>query len=219
MAVLDPIETHQYTKGRLTDEAIGDDPVAQFTAWFDEAKSAGIVLPEAVSLATAELPSGKVSDRIVLMKSLEADGRFTVYSNWGCSHKAKDFATNPHVSLLFWWKEQERMVRVEGTGVRMSTEESQVYFQQRPRGSQIGAWVSQQSVPIASRKELDDKYEAFADKHPGNDPLPCPPYWGGIRITPERWEFWQGGSFRIHDRFQFTRAEPSEPWKRERICP
>ncbi|GMM51362.1 pyridoxamine-phosphate oxidase [Starmerella bacillaris] len=219
MSFIKPIETHQYTKGHLTENDIGNDPVEQFKIWFEDAKKAKIDLPEALSLATCELPSGKVSDRIVLMKGLDVDGKFSIYSNWGTSHKAKDLESNPNVSLMFWWKELERMVRVEGTATRMTREESEVYFQQRPRGSQIGAWTSKQSQPLESRAVLEEAYQKFADEHKDEDPLPCPPFWGGIKVEPARWEFWQGGSYRVHDRFEFTRATATDSWTKQRISP
>lgn len=217
MSIIPPQKTDQYGKFSLSKTEILQSPVEQFRSWFKAAQEAKVSIPEALNLATAELPSGKVSVRVVLMKELDAEGNFVIYSNWEHSRKASDVATNPNVSLCFWWKELERSVRVEGTASRMSREESDVYYQQRPRGSQVGAWASKQSQRLENREELEQAYRDIEKKFEGQEKLPCPPFWGGIRIKPERWEFWQGRTSRVHDRIEYTRS--GSDWDISRVSP
>lgn len=217
MSIIPPQETDQYEKSSLSKSDTLQSPVEQFRRWFKEAQEAKISIPEALNLATAELPSGRVSVRVVLMKELDAEGNFVIYSNWEHSRKASDVASNPNVSLSFWWRELERTVRVEGTAERMTREESEVYFQQRPRGSQIGAWASKQSQPLESREELEQAYKEVEKRFEGQEKLPCPPFWGGIRITPVRWEFWQGRTSRVHDRIAYTKS--GSGWEIGRVSP
>lgn len=217
MSLISPVETHQYTKDKLNFEDINQNPAEQFKTWFKQAQDANISLPEALSLATAELPSGRVSVRIVLMKELDKDGNLVIYSNWEDSRKAQDFKSNPNVGITFWWKELERTVRVEGKAVRMSKAESEPYFQSRPKASQIGATISRQSQPVEDREVIEQKFKAVEEKYANEDVLPCPEFWGGIRVIPERWEFWQGRRSRIHDRIEFSKD--GEGWKLQRINP
>lgn len=217
MSLITPQETNQYIKYKLSKKDMSPSPILQFHKWFEEAKKAGVTYPEALSLASAELPSGKVSVRTVLMKELDSNGQFVVYSNWEHSRKAQDLKSNPNVALSFWWKEIERCVRIEGTAKRMSREESQVYYQSRPLGSQIGAWASKQSQPIGSREELEEEYRKVQETAEGKDKLECPPFWGGIRVDPERIEFWQGRNSRVHDRVEYTKSE--DGWKMQRLNP
>lgn len=218
--MLHAVPTHQYTKGSLSEFDVDADPAVQFKCWFEEARVAGIPLAEAVSLATAELPSGRVSCRIVLLKELNSEGQFVVYSNWEHSRKAHDVASNPFVALTFWHKELERQIRIEGRAERMTEAESQAYYSSRPRGSQLGAWASHQSQPVESREELEHEVEDVSERFKDlpDDKIPIPPFWGGLKVTPETYEFWQGRPSRIHDRIQYVRDE-SGAWNRRRLSP
>jgi pyridoxamine 5'-phosphate oxidase len=158
--------------------------------------------------------------RFVYLKELDARG-FVIYSNWGTSHKAEDIASNPNASLAFWWKDLERQVRVEGKVERLSREESQVYYDTRVRGSRIGAWASRQSQKIDSRDVLEGWVKEEEEKFEGQDKIPCPEFWGGIRIVPDRMEFWQGRENRLHDRFEYVKkeGEGAEPGEISRLSP
>lgn len=183
-------------------------------------------VPETVTLSTAELPSGRVSSRMVYLKELDDKG-WVIYSNWGTSRKAKDVESNPYASLCFWWKPLERQVRVEGPCERLTLEESQIYYDTRARGSRIGAWASQQTsvlIPDGSagddgRAMLEQQVRDIEQKFEGVDKIPVPEFWGGLRVKPEMVEFWQGRDSRLHDRFRYTRDSAGEAWKIERLNP
>src|SRR5271170_986008 len=183
----------QYTRGSLdVDQLDPTDPIKTFTAWFEFARTSGLVTsPEAVTLSTAELPSGRISSRTVLMKQTDSRG-FVVYSNFQTSKKSRDLATNPRAALNFWWEQLERQVRVEGTTERLTPEESQGYANTRPRDSQLGAWASPQSSVIQNREELEAKVENVHERFQDDKEIPVPPFWGGLRIVPDLVEFWQG---------------------------
>jgi pyridoxamine 5'-phosphate oxidase len=216
----------QFTKGALEAPQLDANPLSQFHAWFDHAASKSsetntplVYQPETCTLSTASLPDGRVSARMVYLKELDSRG-FVVYSNWGTSRKAKDVESNPHASLTFWWHELERQVRVEGIVERLPAEQSQVYYDTRIRGSRIGAWASQQSCVLKDREELEQRVKDVEGRFEGQEKLPVPPFWGGIRIVPESMEFWQGRDSRLHDRFRYTRDEEAEGgWRRERLSP
>ena len=175
--------------------------------------------PETVCLSTASLPSGNVSARFVYLKELDSRG-FVIYSNWATSRKSEDVKSNPHASLTFWWHEQERQVRVEGPVERLTAEESQVYYDTRIRGSRIGAWASAQSTVLQGREELEKKVAEVEKRFEGKDRIPVPDFWGGMRVVPERVEFWQGRESRLHDRFQYTKDKGAESgWRIERLSP
>lgn len=146
-----------------------------------------------------------------------------IYSNWGTSQKARDVESNPQAALAFWWKDLERQVRVEGRVERLSTQESQVYFDTRVRGSRIGAWASRQSQKIEGREVLEGWVKDAESKFEGQERIPCPEFWGGIRVIPERMEFWQGRESRLHDRFEYVRKEQvkddEEEWEVSRLSP
>lgn len=150
------------------------------------------------------------------MKELDKDGSIIIYSNWGSSKKAKDVSTNKHVALTFFWKEFERQVRVEGTTERLSTEESQIYFDTRPRASRIGAWASPQSTVVDSREKLDEFVKEQEERFKNQEKIPCPPYWGGIRVKPLEWEFFQGRPNRVHDRFSYVKD--GQQWAIHRLA-
>lgn len=160
---------------------------------------------------------------MVYLKELDDRG-WVIYSNWGTSRKARDFESNPYASLCFWWKPLERQVRVEGPCERLTTQESQTYFDTRARGSRIGAWASQQSSILKpqgsgddGRRELENQVANITQRFEGKDDIPVPDFWGGLRVKPEMVEFWQGRESRLHDRFRYTRD--GEQWVVERLSP
>ncbi|KIW01372.1 pyridoxamine 5'-phosphate oxidase [Verruconis gallopava] len=215
----DSMQAGQFTKGELELKDLVPNPLDQFHAWFKQARAAGVSHPETVTMSTAELPSGRVSARVVYMKELDDRG-FVVFSNWGTSRKAADIATNPHAALTFWWQDLERQVRVEGRTERLTREESQIYYDTRIRGSRIGAWASRQSTVLRDRRELDEQVAAIEKRFESQDRIPVPDFWGGMRIVPDVMEFWQGRESRLHDRFRFTKDESSEHgWRVERLSP
>ena len=202
-----------YVQSLLTEEQVLRDPVAQFEKWFDEALKAQVSEPNAMSLSTVSA-DGKPSSRIVLIKQFDERG-FTWYTNYH-SDKGQQLQDNPNAALLFFWRELERQVRIEGTVVKTSAAESDEYFNVRPLLSRLSAIASQQSAPIASRAELEANYEAVAAVA-GETPA-RPEHWGGYRLQPERIEFWQGRRSRFHDRIVFTRGADGA-WSMERLQP
>jgi pyridoxamine 5'-phosphate oxidase len=215
----DPGHATQYTKGALDRADLLPSPTDQFHKWFQEAQEAKVYQPETVTFSTASLPSGKVSARMVYMKELDERG-FVIYSNWDTSRKASDVNSNPYAALTFWWRELERQVRVEGPVERLTSEESQVYYDTRIRGSRIGAWASQQSKAIEGREELEKRVGDVEARFGGKDEIPVPDFWGGLRVVPEAVEFWQGRPSRLHDRFRYEKVggEGGE-WKVQRLSP
>ncbi|ETN41830.1 pyridoxamine 5'-phosphate oxidase [Cyphellophora europaea CBS 101466] len=227
-----PTRAAQFKIGTLQRHDLSPSPFTQFHTWFTHPTLASTI-PETCTLSTASLPSGRVSARMVYLKELDSRG-FVVYSNWGTSAKSRDLAANPWASLTFWWKPLERQVRVEGRTERLTSEDSQRYFDTRARGSRIGAWASQQSEVLApvegegteegddddGRKMLEGWVREVEERFDGQDKIPVPPFWGGLRILPETVEFWQGRESRLHDRFRYTRMEENhEQWKIERLSP
>jgi len=206
----------------LDPAGLAADPFDQFAAWFAAAQSAGIPEPNAMTLATADA-AGAPSARTVLLKGLDAadqpDRGLVFYTNYG-SAKARDLAENPRAELNFHWDEQNcrvRTVRVAGTVQKVSAQETADYFRSRPRSSQIGAWCSHQSQVIDSRDVLETRRRELEAEHPGDGPLPAPPFWGGYRVTPTRFEFWQGQMSRLHDRFRYT--PDGSGWRIDRLSP
>lgn len=189
------------------------DPLTLFARWLDDARQdARITEPTAMVLATAE--NGQPSARVVLLKEMDAQG-FVFYSN-RLSHKGRELAANPLAALCFHWMPLHRQVRVRGRVQEVSDAEADAYFASRPRGSQIGAWASEQSAPLASREALMARVAGFEARFAGQD-VPRPPHWSGWRLVPEDIEFWQEGDFRLHDRFRFTRA--GDGWASQRLNP
>lgn len=194
---------------------IGDahDPLELFERWFNAARDHGIELPEAMALATAT-PDGHPSVRMVLLKDMGAEG-FTFFTNYE-SRKASELDANPWAALCFHWKELDRQVRVSGPVARVSEEESRDYFNTRPEGSKLGAWASDQSRPLSSRAELEERVEQVRRRFREAE-ISLPPHWGGYRLTPERIEFWQGRDDRLHDRIVFERD--GTEWRTVRLYP
>ncbi len=204
----------EYQQQTLHETEVAADPIAQFQKWFEQAVAAQVTYPEAMTLATAT-QDGKPSARIVLLKSVDARG-FSFFTNYE-SRKGCELTQNPHASLLFWWNELERQVRIEGRVERVSTQESEDYFRIRPRGSQIGAWASAQSEALPNRAALEERVRAF-EKQFGDGEVPRPTHWGGFRVMPHTIEFWQGRLNRLHDRIRY-RLQENGSWLLERLAP
>ena len=199
----------------LMDSELDPDPFAQFGRWFEEAKGVVKDLPEAMMLATASR-DGEVSVRSVLLKEFDHRG-FVFYTNYN-SRKAAQLHDNPRAAMAFWWPQLERQVRIEGCTVRVTEEESDAYFATRPRGSQLGAWASEQSKVIAGRGDLDARFAELSATY-REGPIPRPPHWGGYRVIPILFEFWQGRPDRLHDRFAYRLRSDSKDWVIERLSP
>jgi pyridoxamine 5'-phosphate oxidase len=202
-----------YELGELSEASADSDPLAQFTTWFNEALDHDILEPNAMTLATVNA-SGQPSARIVLIKGFDARG-IVWYTNYA-SRKGDELATNPKAALLFHWVALERQVRIEGTVSRVSEAESDAYFASRPYSSRIGAVASQQSRVIASAEALKAREDAAKAQYP--QAVPRPADWGGFRLQPHAWEFWQGRPSRLHDRLRYVQ-DAEGAWLRERLSP
>ena len=216
MSIRDNRREYQYAT--LRRKSLLDDPVALFNAWLDQAITADLPDPTAMTVATVS-SEGRPSQRMVLLKGCDTSG-FVFYTNLG-SRKAQELAGNPFASLHFSWLTLERQVMIEGHAKPLSRGEVLSYFETRPFSRQIGAWASRQSAPVESRSVLEDQYKnvsaRFAEGH-----VPTPDFWGGFRVAPQRIEFWQGGEHRLHDRFAYSRklqGGTTLHWDCERLSP
>lgn len=203
----------RYTKGGLADDELPDEPMPLFKKWLEEAVNAEVPEPNAMALATVSA-AGTPNVRMVLLKGVE-NGSITFYTNYG-SKKAKDLAVNPAASCTFWWAELERQVRISGTVQKVLQTVSENYFGTRPRDSQIGAWASEQSRPVANRNELEEMFAKVEARFEGKD-IPKPDDWGGFEIRIKEIEFWQGRPGRMHDRILYSLSIGK--WNRQRLAP
>ena len=198
----------------LDRDDLDDDPIVQFEDWFRHACETVPSDPNAMFISTVD-SQNRPSSRTVLLKSFDENG-FVFYTNYE-SKKADQIEANPWVSLLFFWSEAARQVKIRGKAEKMTTAESLKYFLSRPRGSQIGAWVSAQSSVISSRALLEEKFQEIKRKFRDKE-VPLPSFWGGYRVVPDQVEFWQGRTNRLHDRFEYTKQEDGS-WSIERLAP
>jgi pyridoxamine 5'-phosphate oxidase len=214
--VTDPANLRaEYQRAALDERDVLRDPIRQFARWFDEAVAAQLPEPNAMTLATVG-DDGRPAARIILLKGADARG-FVFFTNYD-SRKGRELAHAPRAALLLFWVELERQVRIEGVTERVSAAESDAYFASRPRLSRFGAWASPQSATIEGRAVLEARFAQIAARYADeNAPVPRPPNWGGYRLVPDRLEFWQGRSSRMHDRILYRRA--ADGWAIERLAP
>jgi pyridoxamine 5'-phosphate oxidase len=204
----------EYTKASLDVSNVSDDPITQFNKWFQEAVQAEVPEPNAMILSTVNA-EGRPSARVMLLKGVE-NSRFVFFTNYQ-SDKGKALDDNAACALTFFWPQLERQVRVEGAVNRIDEKRSEIYFQSRPRLSQIGAWASPQSTMIPNREILEERFRQMEQKFAGLDVLPKPNQWGGFEVEPLKIEFWQGRASRLHDRILFTFVDGA--WKINRLSP
>ncbi len=202
-----------YTKQELLESEVCDDPIDQFVKWFEQALSADLLDVNAMTLSTAT-NDGRPSSRIVLLKGVDEQG-FRFYTNYN-SRKGRELDENPQAALCFYWAALERQVRIEGTVQKVSKEDSENYFRQRPRLSQIGAWASQQSTEVDSRDALVAKFKEIEQRFKDQE-VPLPEFWGGYLLQPNRIEFWQGRKGRMHDRICYNKE--GDHWSKSRLAP
>jgi pyridoxamine 5'-phosphate oxidase len=203
-----------YQRAGLSETDADADPIQQFNRWFDEALTARLVEPNAMTLATVNPQTMQPSARIVLLKGLDERG-FIFFTNY-LSQKGVELAANPKAAIVFLWMELERQVRVEGTIEKTTRAESDNYFHQRPRASQVAASIGAQSEPVGSRAVLEEQQAVLEERFKGQE-VPLPDFWGGYRLIPARVEFWQGRPSRLHDRLLYVRHGAS--WQRNRLSP
>ncbi|HEX4771478.1 MAG TPA: pyridoxamine 5'-phosphate oxidase [Bryobacteraceae bacterium] len=203
-----------YEAAELTEQSADPDPVQQFNSWFTDAQAADLIEPNAMVVSTSTL-AGKPSARVVLLKEFGNDG-FTFYTNY-LSRKGRELEANPLATLTFYWGELERQIRIEGTVSKTERSQSEEYFSSRPRASRLGAWVSQQSDVVSNRENIEATLKELEERFSGNDDIPAPEHWGGYRLDPELFEFWQGRPNRLHDRLVYRRS--SNGWIMERLWP
>jgi pyridoxamine 5'-phosphate oxidase len=204
----------EYCLGGFSEKEADPNPIRQFELWFQQAQSAGLREPNAMVLATADRRA-KPSTRVVLLKRVSEEG-FAFYTNY-LSRKGRELADNPRAAATFPWLELERQVCITGSVQKLSRDDSEAYFKVRPRGSRLGAWVSQQSNVIPGRAFLEERMQELERRYP-DDNIPLAPNWGGYLLVPAQIEFWQGRPSRLHDRLLYT-ALPNRTWKIERLSP
>jgi pyridoxamine 5'-phosphate oxidase len=203
-----------YTLGALNEQDVDASPIRQFEKWWEDASHSHIEEHNAMTLATAGA-GGLVDARTVLLKGFDAQG-FVFFTNYN-STKSLQLDENPQCCLLFFWKELERQVRINGVAERISTADSIAYFNSRPDGSKIGAWASPQSMVVVGSAWLKETFDYYTERFKHGE-IPKPPHWGGYRVKPQRIEFWQGRPSRMHDRIRYT-LQPNESWAIERLAP
>ena len=204
----------EYSERSVDVDSVDPDPFIQFETWFKEATEAEITEPNAMVIATTD-PDGQSTQRTVLLKYFDQSG-FVFFTNYA-SRKATQISGNANVSLLFPWYMLHRQVEISGVAEKVNSAESLKYFALRPRGSQLGAWVSQQSSVVSSRSVLKNKLAELKQKFSSGS-VPMPPNWGGFRVKPSRFEFWQGGKNRLHDRIEYQ-LNSNQSWQRQRLAP
>lgn len=202
----------EYTRQPLLEADMSADPFDQFARWFADAQRQNVPEANAMTLATVD-PAGSPSARIVLLKGFDPSG-FVFYTNY-TSRKARELESNPRAALVFFWQPLERQVRIEGTVRKVTRAESEAYFRTRPRGAQLGAWVSRQSETVTA-EQLEARLAEVTARFAGKE-VPAPDFWGGFRLVPESIEFWQGRPSRLHDRLLYTRA--ANGWELRRLAP
>ena len=208
-------DRREYRYAGLDVDSLAKDPHTQFKIWLNEAIERGISDPTAMCLSTCAL-GARPSQRIVLLKSYDKSG-FVFYTNLK-SRKAREIQSNARVSLLFPWLKLDRQVIIEGEAIAVSRGDVENYFVKRPEGSKIAAWASRQSMPLKSRAQLEDSYDRMSHRFAGEE-IPAPDFWGGYKVYPDFFEFWQGRENRLHDRFSFSRNNPSSAWAVNRLSP
>ena len=204
----------EYTYAGLTERDLDANPFKQFEKWFQQAIDAKLDLPDAMTLATAT-EDGVPSARMVVLRGFDERG-FVFYTDYD-SQKGKELAENPNGALVFYWRELDRQVRITGQVSLVSREESERYFQSRPVGSRLAALASKQGEVIPNREVLEDRFKGLMEEYQDKE-IPLPPYWGGYRLSPDMFEFWQGCPSRLHDRLRYTRQANGE-WRIERLSP
>lgn len=196
-------------------EDLDPDPYLQFDRWMAKSKKAGLPEPTAMSICTVS-QAGRPSQRMVLLKHIGPERGLVFYTNYG-SRKARELDAHPQTSVLFHYHILQRQIRVSGRAERATREESEAYFKTRPRDSQLGAWTSRQSEILDSRETFEQRFKEVSERFKGQE-VPCPEFWGGYRIVPDTFEFWQGRAFRLHDRFVY-RLQDDGSWERIRLYP
>lgn len=208
----------EYRRSHLSESGVDANPFVTFQAWYQTAQDAELYEYNGMTLATVGA-DGRPSARVVLLRQIDARG-FCFFTNYE-SRKGQELAVNPWAALLFWWGQLEQQIRIEGQVERLTEAESDAYFNSRPKGSRLGAWVSAQSQVIPNRQVLEDKLTLLEQEYAEQDPT-RPPYWGGYRLVPTMFEFWQGGIHRLHDRLRYTlqdTLQAENQWKIERLSP